>query len=215
MILLKWPAFPNPFWFSSRGDTIHEGVVISEKIVKTHIENLTLLEGVLPPIGTKVIITPSKYNLSAQTVADARKEKERLEKEKEEKRRLKDEEEKEIEKRIRRKAEIANSKLFIPVKWTSGFKSVLSGLSEKGWGNGINRRSVVHILLLEDIKEGSFKRNTGSFLCTSTNGTDGKEWIDLERTSSDSEGKYVSEITCKACLKTAQRWNQKKASIKQ
>lgn len=215
MILLKWPAFPNPFWFSSRSDSTHEGIVISETTVETNIENITLLEGVLPPVGTKIIITPGKYNLSAQTEEDARKEKERLEKEKNEKRRLKYEQEKETEKSIRIKAEIANSKLFIPVKWTSGFKSVLSGLSEKGWGNGINRRSVVHILLLEDIKEGSFKRNTGSFLCTSTNGTDGKEWIDLERTSSDSEGKYVSEITCKACLKTAQRWNQKKASIKQ
>lgn len=215
MILLKWPAFPNPFWFSRRGDNTHEGIVISETTVKTEIQNLTLLEGVLPPVGTKIIITPGKYNLSAQTAEDAREEKKRFEKEKDEKRRLKDEQEKETEKKIRRKTEIANSKLFIPVKWTSGFKSVLSGLTAHGWGNGVNRRSVVHVLLLNDIKEGSFKRSKGSFLCTAPNGTDGKGWVDLERKSSDREGEYISEITCKACLKVAERWNQKKASVKQ
>ena len=41
MFLLKWPAFPNPFWFSAkvRGDAV-EGEVISENTVKSHIQHM-------------------------------------------------------------------------------------------------------------------------------------------------------------------------------
>lgn len=212
MFLLKWPAFPSPFWFASRnrGEPV-DGEVISESTVKTDIEMLQLLEGELPPVGTKVIIMPGQYQLTCKTEDEVQKEKEDLIKSRNEARKKMEEERKANEKRVRLKAESVNAKIHIPVEWTSGFKAVLSGLSENSWGNGINRRSVMHVLLKEDIQEGAFKRSAGSFLCTTKGGNDGMMYADLERLSSDDEGQYVSEITCKACLKIAERWSKRKA----
>jgi len=209
MFLLKWPAFPSPFWFSAknRGDAV-EGEVISQDTVETAIETLTLLDGELPAIGTKVVIIPGSYHLTGKTQEEVEKEKSDREEEVKNRRIKENSERKQREKVIREKAEQANSKFNIPVKWTSGFKSVISGLTENSNCDGVNRRSVMHVLLKEDIDEGAFKRKAGSFLCTTEKGTDGKAWVDLERTSSDDEGSYVSEVTCKACIKAAKRWNK-------
>lgn len=209
MFLLKWPAFPSPFWFSSkvRGGAV-EGEVISENTVKTSIDTLNLIEGELPAIGTKVVIIPGSYHLVGKTEEEIEKEKAEREAALKEYRLKEENERRQREKAVREKAKLANEKLHIPVKWTSGFKSVISGLTENSNCDGTNRRSVIHVLLEEDIHEGSFKRKSGSFLCTTEKGTNGKEWVDLKRTSSDDEGQYVSEVTCKACLKAAKRWNK-------
>lgn len=209
MFLLKWPTFPSPFWFSSKakGDVV-EGEVISENTVKTDIDILNLLEGELPAVGTKVIIMPGSYHLTGKTEEEIEKEKAEQEAAIKKSRLKEVDERKQREKAVREKAKQTNEKLHIPVKWTSGFKSVISGLTESSNCNGTNRRSVIHVLLEEDIHEGSFKRKSGSFLCTTEKGTNGKEWVDLKRTSGDDEGQYVSEVTCKACLKAAKRWNK-------
>lgn len=209
MFLLKWPAFPSPFWFSAknRGDAV-EGEVISQDTVETAIETLTLLEGELPAIGKKVVIIPGSYHLVGKTEEEIEKEKAEREAALKECHLKEGNERRQREKAVREKAKQANEKLHIPVKWTSGFKSVISGLTENSNCNGTNRRSVMHVLLKEDIDEGAFKRKAGSFLCTTEKGTDGKAWVDLERTSSDDEGSYVSEVTCKACIKAAKRWNK-------
>lgn len=212
MFLLKWPAFPSPFWFASRnrGEPV-DGEVISESAVKTDIEALQLLEGELPPVGAKVIIMPGQYNLTGKTEDEVQKEKEELIKNRDEARKKREEDRKANEKRVRLKAESVNANICVPVEWTSGFKAVLSGLTQNGWGNGINRRSVMHVLLKEDIQEGAFKRSAGSFLCTTKGGNDGMMYADLEHLSCDDEGQYVSEITCKTCLKIAERWSKHKA----
>ncbi len=207
MFKLEWPTFPSPFWFSSknRGESV-EGEVVSENLVKTCFDTLVIVKGEIPATGTKVIIKPGSYFLTGKTLEEIEKENIEENKRKEELKKEKEEERKKIEKKIRKDAEKTNNSLNIPVQWTSGFKSVLSGLSEKGWGNGVNKKSVVHILLKEDIKEGNFKRNAGSFLCTTKGGNDGLRYVDLERLSCDEQGSYISEITCKTCLKIAKRW---------
>ena len=210
MITLKWSAFPMPFWFSPRFDGFGEGEVISDNQVKVGNEIFTLESGVMPEIGTKLRVSPNRYNLSAETNEEYVEKKKLLEKEREERIRQKHEMTLKKEKELREKALKINNILNIPVRWTSGFKSVLSGLSENSMGNGMNKRTVIHILLLEDLKEGAFKRKSGSFLCTSKSGTDGKEWVDLDCPSYDHEGSYVTGITCKACLKRAERWLNKK-----
>lgn len=209
MFKLKWPNFPNPSWFSSRsfGEPI-EGKVISKNTVFTDNDKLELIDGEMPPEGTMVIIFPEKYFLVGKTLQEVEAENKEKKEKKEAKIKEEEEKRKQFEKSIRVKAEVSNKKLNIPVEWTSGFKSVLSGLSEKGWGNGINKKSVVHILLKDDINEGKFKRKSGSFLCTSNGGSDGMQYVDLERLSFDDEGSYVSEITCKSCQKVAARWEK-------
>ena len=131
MFLLKWPAFPNPFWFSAkvRGDAV-EGEVISENTVKTSIDTLNLLEGELPTIGTKVVIIPGGYHLVGKTEEEIEKEKAERKAALKEYRLKEENERRQREKAVREKAKQSNEKLRIPVKWTSGFKSVISGLTE-------------------------------------------------------------------------------------
>ena len=208
MFKLSWPAYPNPAWFSSRSEATISGVVLMGNQVKTENDILDLMEGQMPEVGEIVVVEKSKYFLTGKNLSEVEKEK----KEKElliEKKKFEDEEKrKNLQKKIRNEAFQKNEKLHVPVEWTSGFKSVLSGLSEKSWGNGINKKSVVHILLKEDIMDGKFVRKSGSFLCTTKGGTNGMEYVDLERLSHDDEGSYISEVTCKACIKTALRFSK-------
>ena len=94
-----------------------------------------------------------------------------------------------------------NATLAVPVKWSPGIKDVLSGLSENSWGDGMNKRTVHHVLLEEPIREGKFKRNAGDFLCTAPSGTNGRNWAAQPATGAG------CQVTCKACLKLAARWN--------
>lgn len=103
--------------------------------------------------------------------------------------------------RQRQAAAIAfNKALPIPAEWAPGHKDVLSGLSEHSDGSGLNARSVVHVLLKAPLVDGRFKRNKGDLLCTSAAGTNGKQW------SNQTEAPPYAQVSCKACLKQAQRW---------
>lgn len=107
-------------------------------------------------------------------------------------------------------AKTVNENLKIPVRWTVGQKSVLSGLSESSWGDGRNRRSVDHVLLLEDLVDGKFVRTAHSFLCTTESGSNGKQYSHLESFAMGNAeagvAPYVPAVTCKQCLARAQRW---------
>ena len=105
----------------------------------------------------------------------------------------------------RAEAERFNAGLEIPVPWCAGIKDVLSGLTEDSWGDGRNRATVEHVLLLEDLHDGKLHRPSGTFLCSTNTG---KQWSGQTRDDHfDGEGNpYIPKITCKACLRVAQRW---------
>jgi hypothetical protein len=200
--VLRFPDIPSPRWFHSRGPNMD--AVVSENGVVVHGDNLELVDGTLPAVGTAVKLLFSKsflfvedkdeYDAREKAAFAAAEEKRRNE----HRAKLVD---------AQARAEAANAKLNIPVRWTSGEKPVLSGLSRNSWGDGRNRRSVNHVLLLEPISEGRFTREAESFLCTSGSGTNGKQWTDDPTTYSvGHEGKYVSCINCTQCLKLAARW---------
>lgn len=79
--------------------------------------------------------------------------------------------------------------------------------------NGINRRTVIHVLLLEDIRDGRLVRNEGDFLCTAAGGSNGKLWVNPATHSDGEYGPYVCEITCKQCIKAALRWQDKNKAV--
>lgn len=204
MVQLKYPSYPNPFWFSSSCQ-YQEGIVISDKTVSTSLGLLCVEDNeVLPEIGTKLRVRPERYYLIAETEEDIQNNKALIEQ------KIKEQKVRDIaiQKKIREDAEKANNKLNIPVPWTSGFKSVLSGLSENSNGNGFNKKTVIHILLEDDLNVGRLKRKSGSFLCTAESGDNGKEWVDLKIMQNDGIGSYIAKITCRTCLKIAERWKK-------
>ena len=94
---------------------------------------------------------------------------------------------------LREAAAAFNSRIQIPVAWDVAYKTVLSGLLEHSMGNGANKATVDHIRLLEPLSDGRLKREAGDLLC----GTKASLWI--------ADGNNA-KVTCKACLKLAQRW---------
>ncbi len=109
---------------------------------------------------------------------------------------------------LRCAAEAFNARLKLPARWDTGYKDVISGLSATSMGDGRNRASVEHILLLEPLTHGRLRRDAGDFLCSSTSAQNGKAWsgTSISR-SQDGDGvSYAPQITCKACLKIAERW---------
>lgn len=100
-----------------------------------------------------------------------------------------------------------NARFNLPVAWDVGVKDVLSGLSETSWGDGRNKATVEHIYLLEPLSDGRITRQAGDFLCTSKSGSNGMRYSTVVTRSCDSAGQeYAPRITCKACLKLAERW---------
>jgi hypothetical protein len=109
---------------------------------------------------------------------------------------------------LREEAIQFNARIRLPVKWGTGIKDVLSGLSEGSNGDGRKRSTVEHIYLLEHLVQGAFRRAPGDFLCTSSKGTNGRQWSasPLEHRMDDTGTGYAPKVTCRACLKAAQRW---------
>jgi hypothetical protein len=213
MFKLKWPQFPSPYWFSGRYSE-HRGIVQADGTVPVYGSALELLDGVLPPAGTEVIITTQRFHLDAETAEEfaARKAGEAAEREAYHTRQAREYPERQD--RYQCEAEVANAGLHIPVRWTSGLKTVLSGLSQNSMGDGANRRSVAHVLLLESLDAGTLHRPANSFLCTSASGTNGKQWTaHLHTHSVGSKGPYVSQITCRQCIKLAARWKDDENSV--
>ena len=99
-----------------------------------------------------------------------------------------------------------NATLCIPVKWTPGHKDVLSGLSDGSTGTGLNVRSVTHVLLQQPLQLARIQRQAGDFLCTSASGTNGKQW------SAQVAAAAHVQVSCRACLKLAKRWQSEAAT---
>lgn len=127
----------------------------------------------------------------------------------EDQRRREEEERRANDRKYREEARAFNASLNIPVQWVPGIKDVLSGLSANSWGDGRNAATVEHILLQEDLHDGRLQRKEGDFLCTSAHGNNGKNWSwQKESVWIDSEQQEVRpKVTCKACLKIAERWS--------
>jgi hypothetical protein len=94
---------------------------------------------------------------------------------------------------------VFNERLVLPVKWQTGIKDVLSGLTEKSDGSGRNRATVNHIRLLEDLHDGRLRRKAGDFLCTSASQTNGLNW-------SNQPYEPGGRVTCARCLALAKKW---------
>ena len=213
---LNWSDHPSPFWFGA-GRQEHPGIV-EPGGVSCNSDHLKLREGTLPPVGTQVVVLTSGRYLVAEPKLEY-EERIRAEREARQLAANKAEREQELERiersrRHKREAEEFNATLRIPVRWTSGLKTVLSGLSRRGNGSGDSRRSVAHVLLLEAVEEGPFKRKAGCFLCTSAGGSDGQAWTGkLHTHSAGPDGPYVSRISCKQCLKLAARWKNAQQAV--
>jgi hypothetical protein len=200
--VVRFPDLPSPRWFHSNGPNMD--AVVHERGIFAHGDFLELVEGELPAVGTAVKMTFERSLLFVEDKAtyEARAKRERDEAQ-ERRNAIYRAEMSDYEAR----AAAANAKLNIPVRWTSGEKTVLSGLQLNGWGNGRNRRSVNHVLLLEPVNDGRFVREANTLLCTTAAGTDGQMWTgDLSTYSHGNDGKYVSCINCTNCLRLATRW---------
>lgn len=105
--------------------------------------------------------------------------------------------ERERKRRIQEEGRAFNAYLakVLPFKWSLGINDVLSGLSESSNGDGRNKKTVMHIRLLENFKMGRLKRSESDFLC----GRNGKNW------SGQADEKHDERVTCKECLKIADR----------
>lgn len=171
------------------------------------------MEGSLPPVGTTLFLSPDRFDIKAETEKDSR-----ARREEQARQRLARQVEEQKQKaahdmKLMRQAQERNARLYLPVRWTSGFKSVISGLTENSSGNDINRRTVIHVLLLEDIRDGRLVRNEGDFLCTAVGGSNGKLWVNPAIHNDGEHGPYVCEITCKQCIKAALRWQDKNKAV--
>lgn len=195
-------GFLDPRWFRGLPKQTEQTVNQSGQVIY-HGQTLYFIEPfkALPP-GTVVIITPGNW-----FYATVKAEKEAYESYLQERRKLEAEQYKQRLNRYRAEAEAFNSQYTFPFKWDVGKKDVLSGLQANSWGDGRRANTVNHIYLLEPVTVGRLKRQAGDFLCTSAGGNNGKQWggSPVER-AIDGKGKeYQPRITCKACLKIANR----------
>ena len=105
----------------------------------------------------------------------------------------------ELAQQERREAIEFNESLGIPVDWVPAVKPVLSGLTSTSWGNGLNRRSVIHVRLNQGLVDGRLRREAGQPLC-------GGDWGKFGEITDGDPGGWVAKVTCKSCLKTAERF---------
>lgn len=190
----------HPFWLN-RISSGSKATAISPRTVELEGELLDVdsSDDIQLHPGEQVHISVLDF-IYFQTERELEKEKKRIQEIREKERR----ERRELLNRRREEAEKFNAKIGVPVKWTAAIKLVKSGLSEGSWGDGRNRRTVQHILIQEDLKDGRFKRVAGDLLCKVGSG---KLWDDEEKWYDGDGQTYTPKITCKACLKIAKRWS--------
>ena len=204
---LQAPAFIDPRWFNQMRSGKHEATVIDAQSVEVKGQVLRLsipAEVQLVPGRKTYVILNGHFYLETEEEYQERQHKiETVRKAEAEAYRARSNE-------LRARAELFNASLYIPVKWLSGMKDVLSGLSAKSDGTGTNAATVTHIWLQEDLHDGKLHRSKFDFLCTSASGSNGKQWSgQTEDWRADGDGtRYQAKVTCKACLKIAQHWHQ-------
>jgi hypothetical protein len=211
---LKYPEFASPRFFQNGLYSTFTAAVDDDQTVTLFGQKLYFDPSTPAPTpGTELEICTGRWYLSAERPAtrEAREAEEKLLRERSEAK-LREAQTKR-QRTMRESAARVNASLNIPVRWTSGQKSVLSGLSESSMGDGRNSRSVNHVLLLEPLTKGRVKRDKLDLLCTAKGGTNGRGYSSLETFNVDADGKYVSEVTCKRCLELAGRWNESDGKV--
>lgn len=204
---LEGPPHLDPFWFNrmrqgQRAAVVSPGGVVSVEGVPLRLRGDGPAQGEavrvwVTPAGRFVCATLDEIEREAQAQRDAQAT--------------------EAERRrqhlnaLRADADAFNARIALPVRWDVGIKDVLSGLSEKSWGDGRSRATVEHIYLLESLQAGRLTRKEGDFLCTSASGTNGRRWSSkiVERCHDGEGTPYRPKVTCRACLAHAERWMKK------
>ena len=196
------PEYIDPAWFRKMSERSHAATVGDDGTILLDGECLRFVDGSLAA-GTDVVVSLNR-NITCQTLDDMHDEQ-----------RIATElaaTYKEERKANAQAAGVAaatfNTSLNIPVRWDSGYKDVLSGLSATSNGCGTSKATVVHIRLLQALSSGRLSRNAGDFLCTSAGGSNGKQWSSTNALSHDGVQEYPSMVTCKKCIEIAQRLNK-------
>jgi hypothetical protein len=208
------PAFLRPAWFNKVRHGRHRAVVADNNTITLEGEVLSLLDNVLLKGEVEVwnvllkgeveVWLNTAGHFVCATVADIEQAATEY--------RAKQEGEAAVERMrlnaVRDEAQAFNSKIALPVRWDTGIKDVLSGLSPDSWGDGRNKSTVQHILLMEDLESGRIKRGAGDFLCSINSIDNGKQWSGqkIERFHDGDGIAYQPKVTCKSCLKLADRW---------
>ncbi|AYO83125.1 hypothetical protein [Methylobacterium brachiatum] len=103
----------------------------------------------------------------------------------------------------RAESEAANAGLDLRFTWEAAIRTVASGLSSRGAGNGVNARSVVHVRCDEPVAVGRLRRSVGDLLCGAGDGA--MDYL-AKAVSVDGSGRlYRARVTCRACRAAALR----------
>ena len=186
-------GFINPYWLNDVKGKENQATVISKTQIELLGQKLTIGEYYPVKIGETVYVSLYDGNFYFNTF---------LEKEEEEKRykqRLEEEKSLELKKRKKRHIEALtfNSRIKLPVKWRSVYKTVLSGLLQNSTGDGRKKNTVVHVLLEEELSDNRFRRKKDELLCTSIE--KGKYSV-IDAAEEYSDTTYQSKVTCKKCI---------------
>jgi hypothetical protein len=204
-------AVLDPHWFNTVRYGEHAGEVIAPRLVQVRDKRLRFAEIAGLPVGTAITLW---LNGAGHFVCTPTQELQREQAERaaaEEARRAAV---RQAHNRQREQARTFNATLKVPVKWVPGIKDVLSGLSERSVGDGRNRATVEHILLLEPLQDGRLKRAAGDFLCSSNPRMNGKRWSGQPGSVAFDEdgGAFAPAVSCEHCLRLALRWTDAAAT---
>lgn len=211
--LLKYSGFQllNPFLMNRIKSGQEKGIVTSTTTIEFLGESLTIAnpKEVQVTIGETVHVFLERHFYFQTKEEKEQQEEIRIQKRLAENERLRNE-----SVQMRLQAEQFYEQYTIPFHWSIDYKYVASGLLENSYGDGLNRKSVTHLLALESFAIGRIKRKKGDFLCTTTSTDNGhfSELISVDTTYGrlqDEDGKaYYPVLTCKKCLKLLERWKK-------
>lgn len=202
------PTFLDPRVMNTRQQ---EATVVSSSSVRIEDEVFHLVD------PSEIYLHPSQkvyIHLSRHFYLETEEEQKEKQRQSEERHKKEKEEYRILRNKRREEAEAFNAQIHIPVKWASGFKDVLSGITDYGRQDGRNKATVNHVLLQEDLSDGKLHRKKGDFLCSSSSEQNGKRWLSSNEESTvawffDGDGNECQgQITCKNCLKIAKRWEK-------
>jgi hypothetical protein len=83
------------------------------------------------------------------------------------------------------------------LRWSTAQKNVVSGLSERSNGDGMNRATVTHLVTLDDISKGRLHRKADDLLCGKNDGW----WVTID------EKPGLCGDPCKGCVKNLEKFS--------
>jgi hypothetical protein len=96
-----------------------------------------------------------------------------------------------------------NKSLAVPCRWKVAQK--VQRKSGRGMYDYVNPRSDYHVLVLDDVKQGRFKRVKGKFLCTNKiKDQPLHDFVNMNELDAE-ESKKNHKVTCKGCLDRAKK----------